>query len=778
MHMAGHPLNTISTILTQLHMRQLILTLCLLVIASSGRADDQTVGLVLSGGGSKGIAHIGFIQALEENEIPIDCITGTSMGAIVGALYAIGYSPRDMMELLKSPDFMDWATGSTPVKERYLYNQPRQTPEWLGINFDTGDSAMMAGIFPTRLINPQPMNEAFMEIFSPAVGAANSDFNRLFVPYRAIASDVYRHKKVVFSRGQLPLAVRASMSFPLVFQPIMVDGTLLYDGGLYDVYPVDVMMEDFNPDRVIGVDVSTPNTPPGLNDLVSQVENMVMSGYLPKFPDDKGVNVVMDLSRFGLTNWDAATEIYRLGYQRGLALADSLKQRISARRSVTEVDRRRHEFRDKIRQMKFRSVRVSDTDPGKAEFIRHTFLGGHSLPLTQEQARSGFYRVTETGRMRNLVPHAAYDSVSGMFDLDLHADVSKDFKAGVGGYVTSGTQSLLYAGLHYSALDFHKPMADLGGWAGQSYLAVSGRVGYELKTGLPQRLWLTATASRERFDEREKMFYDFSSPAFNIGSEISAVASWEMAAGRHGTLEASLGYGHLTESYRAPLPFSPELPRQRVIRDLGRARLIWHRSALDSEYLPTSGWEVEAEVSGYFGKRRMRLADDDGSTTPAWVTGYARAVNYFNLSRKITLGAGVTALYSTQKLTTDYTSSLVMASAYQPFSWMESTFNPAWRTNRFVAVELTPIWKVSNLFQLRLDGRWYVPMQRILPAEGHGARYGHWFGSSDFVGEFSAAMKLPFGAVRAYVHYTTSHFDHWGAGISLGMLLKAPRFMR
>lgn len=102
-----------------------------------------------------------------------------------------------------------------------------------------------------------------MTLYAGGMAACGSDFDRLMVPLRTVASDIYHHRSVVFSHGDLADAVRASMSFPMVFQPIEVDSMLLFDGGLYDVYPVDVMMRDFNPDRVIGVNVSSPDTKPG-----------------------------------------------------------------------------------------------------------------------------------------------------------------------------------------------------------------------------------------------------------------------------------------------------------------------------------------------------------------------------------------------------------------------------------------------------------------------------------------------------------------------------------
>lgn len=120
------------------------------------------------------------------------------------------------------------------------------------------------------------MNFAFMRIFAPYSAQANNDFNQLFVPFRAVASDVYHKRAVILRNGDLGDAVRASMSFPFVFKPIEIDSVLVYDGGIYNNFPVDVMKEDFNPDVIIGSVVATEVTKPKEDNLMTQIENMVM----------------------------------------------------------------------------------------------------------------------------------------------------------------------------------------------------------------------------------------------------------------------------------------------------------------------------------------------------------------------------------------------------------------------------------------------------------------------------------------------------------------------
>ena len=255
-----------------------LLTIILIALLPSLLNAQQKVGLVMSGGGAKGLAHIGVIKALEEENIPIDYATGTSMGAIVAALYSMGYTPDEMIAVMKSSDFQRWYTGTMDRKYMFYFKRPKDVPDMVSIHFDIKDSLRI--LKPTvNLISATPMNLGFMEIFAGANAACRSDFDSLMIPFRCVAADVHKKKQVVFSNGDLGDAVRASMSYPFFFKPIRKDGILLYDGGIYNNFPLDIMKDEFSPDMIIGSVVSDNPPPPDERDIMSQVQNMIMQGF-------------------------------------------------------------------------------------------------------------------------------------------------------------------------------------------------------------------------------------------------------------------------------------------------------------------------------------------------------------------------------------------------------------------------------------------------------------------------------------------------------------------
>ena len=170
------------------------------------------------------------------------------MGAIVGGLYSCGYTPQEMMEPILSPGFASWSTGQIDPNLIYYFLSEPQTPAFgkVNINLQRNDSTT-SSIIPSSLISPLPMNFAFMDLFAAYTAQCGGDFNRLFVPFRCVTSDVTHKHKIVCSRGALSDAIRASMSFPGVFAPIKMNGVDVYDGGIYDNFPVDVMRHFLRP---------------------------------------------------------------------------------------------------------------------------------------------------------------------------------------------------------------------------------------------------------------------------------------------------------------------------------------------------------------------------------------------------------------------------------------------------------------------------------------------------------------------------------------------------
>ena len=236
--------------------RSVAITLCFLIACTApvAQADDDSrqarprIGLVLSGGGARGLAHVGVLRVLEENRVPIDAIAGTSMGAVIGGLYASGMTPAEIESLVRT---LDWKSAfqDRPPREDMSFRRKQDDREFL-VRFPLGVKSGKLRV-PRGLIQGQKLTQILRR---ETIAVADvDDFDRLPTRFRAIATDLETGERRVLAGGGLTEALRASMSAPGVFAPVELDGRLLVDGGLVENLPVDVGKE-MGVDVVIAVD--------------------------------------------------------------------------------------------------------------------------------------------------------------------------------------------------------------------------------------------------------------------------------------------------------------------------------------------------------------------------------------------------------------------------------------------------------------------------------------------------------------------------------------------
>lgn len=234
------------------------------VLAAATEQSRPRVGLVLSGGGARGAAHVGVLKVLDEMRIPIDAIAGTSMGAVVGGLYASGMPIADVEKLLRSVNWED-AFKDRPPREELGFRRKQDDREFL-VRYALGVTDK-GFVLPRGLVQGQKLEQVLRGASLPV--AAIQSFDRLPIPFRAVATDLETGEPVILDSGDLVTAMRASMSAPGVFAPVERDGRLLVDGGLTDNLPVEIARA-MKVDVLIVVDVSFPLY--AAEDLTSPIE--------------------------------------------------------------------------------------------------------------------------------------------------------------------------------------------------------------------------------------------------------------------------------------------------------------------------------------------------------------------------------------------------------------------------------------------------------------------------------------------------------------------------
>ena len=567
----------------------LFLSACLLLLPF---VQAQKVGLVLSGGGAKGMTHIGIIRALEENNIPIDYITGTSMGAIIGSLYAMGYSPDDMEALLRSEDFKRWYSGQVEPEYGYYFKQNRPTPEFFNIRFSFKDSLhIKPQILPTSMVNPIQMNLVFVELFARATAACSGDFNRLFVPFRCIASDVYNKKPLIMRRGDLGDAVRASMSFPFVFKPIEIDSVLAYDGGIYNNFPTDIMREDFKPEVIIGSVVAANPGKPKENDLMSQLENMIMQKTDYTLPDSLGIIMTFKYDDVSLLDFDRLQELHDIGYNRTISLMDSIKGRIHRRVSAENVRLRRLVYRSNLPQFRFRDIYIEGANPQQQAYIKKEFHDEDHEVFTYEDLKRGYFRLLSDNMISEIIPHAVYDSENDLYSLHLKVKMEDNFSVRMGGSVSTTSSNQIYLGLGYQDLNYYSKEITLDGQIGKVYNNAQLMAKIDLPTRIPTSYRLIASLSTFDYYKKDKLFSKNDKPSFNSKDErfVKLMVALPFLANKRA--EISIGYGKLQDNYfqSSVINFDKDRSDRSTYNLLGGA-IGFYGSTLNARQYATKGY--------------------------------------------------------------------------------------------------------------------------------------------------------------------------------------------
>lgn len=288
----------------------------------SQKVSNPKIGLVLSGGGAKGLAHIGTLKIIDSLGIKIDHIAGTSMGAIVGSLYASGYTGKQLDSIFKTIDFDKIISDDIPRESKTYYE--RRNTERYAVTLPFKDYKIQ---LPSSLSKGQNIYDLLSRLLAHVKDV--DDFNKLPIPFLCIATDVTTGEEIVLDSGYLPKAVNASGALPSLFAPVEIDGRLLIDGGVIDNYPIEKLKAK-GVDIIIGVDVQddlkSREELSGALDILSQINNFRTINAMKHKAPKTDVYIAPDINDFTVVSFDLGKEIIKKGEQAGRAKIDELKE--------------------------------------------------------------------------------------------------------------------------------------------------------------------------------------------------------------------------------------------------------------------------------------------------------------------------------------------------------------------------------------------------------------------------------------------------------------------
>lgn len=749
--------------------------LALLFIAIQQPLYAQGTGLVLSGGGAKGVAHIGVIKALEENNVKIDYISGTSIGAIVGCLYAMGYTCEEMLDLFKSEEFNRWKSGEIETRYRFTYNLQEGDASIVSLPLKREDDGTIAQ-FRTYLIPSQVMDFAFMELTGGANALCKRDFDKLMIPFRCVAADIYKKEAVIFRKGNLAHVVRASMNYPLYFEPVIINSRLLFDGGIYNNFPFEVLRDDFNTDFLIGSKVSGQSKKPGREDLFLQLENMIMQETNFSIPDTLGLVIDTKFTDVDLLDFEKADSLFLAGYENARKMMPQILERARLI-SDSELAEKRSTFREKLPELKFRNILINGVDGQQEEYIRNLISKEEEL-ITLDQLKTEYFRLISEENIINAYPEAVYNETDKTFDLILNIKLKGSYNLKAGGLVSFTGYNQAYLGFDYYALSDVFNRFSINTYFGRFYssLRLAHRIAVPRKNILLIDLDLT-TNRWNYFTNDVTSLFDPLSPVYILKRETSFSTTLGKPVNNNTTLKAGIAFNWLNNDYYQTRIFDVEKEPDNTQYFIGTLKLKLEGDKLDEKLYPRSGNKIEGALffnTGfeYFEQGRndtIELQQDMG-LRHTWLSLKFRNENYLKLSERLTLGSLLDFTLSNQGFSSNYTSTLINSYRFYPTEYSKQLFGGSLRSNSYIAAGIKPIYYIRDNLSVRSGMYCFAPFRPISNNDGFAVKE-DLFSQFEFIAELGLGYHTPVGPVGIGINYFSHESTKLYYYINFGYIL-------
>lgn len=714
--MAGIPAHDhkVKNYLRMVRIKWLILSLFLLTPVAS---QAQSVGLVLSGGGAKGLYHIGVLKALEENNIPIDYISGTSMGAIIGGLYATGISPEDIQEIFESNQIKYWLSGRIENRYKFYFKQMYENAAMLTLRFDPKQSKKPA--MPWSLIATNQLDMAFIEFFAQATAASGGDFDKLFVPFRCVATDVIGRQAVVFREGDVGMAVRASMTLPMAFRPVQSGSATLYDGGMFDNFPWKVLMQDFNPDILIG-SKSVGSGEELDDDIIDQVFSLTTLHTDYELPRETDIMIARVMKDVPIMDFDKVTYTIEKGYEDALEKMDDIKAAIGRRSDIASVKAKRGEYRESLPPFEFEDFTIEGLTEEQTEHVNKLLgLTDKNDSYDFDKFRYEYFKILAEGEIEADFPKLTYDTETQKFRLSIPMTTKPSLKLMIGGNISSTALNQAYLGLEYRTIEHSNNRYNLDGYLSTFYSSISlmGRHDFVRK----QSMYVDYGAAANTYN-----YYRSHSGFLSKGNDITyskfrdyyATTSIGTPLSRHSVLNFRINSGMTEYLYFQNTGYNSDDKMDRTHFGHIGGKLELERKNQDFAQHPTKGIYQAISVIGVTGKEKYMpgisgsdLGQPRSKHSRQWIGARFTREQYMSSrpAKWLSIGYMVDAVATTKtNFSNEYVANMIYP-VFAPTPHSKIVYMKEFRSDIFAGGGIIPTFHFSENLYFRTSAYVFVP---------------------------------------------------------------------
>ncbi len=757
-------------------MRRFQATLCITLLFFT--AYGQGVGVVLSGGAAKGLAHVGVLKALEENEIPIDYIVGTSMGGIIAGCYAAGMSPDQIENMALSEQFLRLVNGMPEKGFNYFYHQSEDNPHFLKLNLSL-DSILNLQL-NTSIASDVSLNFALADMFAQATAISNNNFDSLFIPLRVVAADIFTQNEVILRDGILSDALRATQTVPFFYNPIRVDGKYLFDGGVYNNFPVDVAQKEFNPGVIIGSNVSSKiynDYPYSLDEklIANSLIFLLLDKSDPASVPENGVYIQPNLKGYTSFDFADAKSLIDSGYVQTLRQIDEIKKKVAGRVTCEEITAKRNAFNNRTPPMVFDKLSFEGFNRKQRKYISRIFKynekNAHSFHYTK--AKRGYFRLVSEDYFSNVYPNILFDRSRHAYELRLTRRPQKNFQVDFGGVIATRNISNIYLGLNF--FNFNNQLLHIytGFQTGNFYKSA------DIKTRLdfPFQFYLEPYLGFNSWDflQTDDLLYDVRRPTVlrRVNRKFGFNIGWPLGNQFKGVLRAE-GFNNRDSYVNGDVFVSSDTLD--ILRTLGiKGELVFTTNTLNRKQYANSGKYFN------FALQYFNLEEDfyPGSTSVEtsqsranhqWFRFKATAEQYFKAGW-YRPGYFAQAVFSNQPFFRNYYGTLINTPGFNPIQDSPTLMLDNFRAFNYVGGGFRNVFTLRNRLDLRLEAYVFKPIEYLQQGMNQEAVVIEDLRTVYFASTAGLVMHSPLGPVSLSVNYYDDKQNQLGVLLHIGYLL-------
>lgn len=725
-----------------------------------------------------GFAHIGVLKALEENQIPIDYITGASSGALVGAMYAAGYSPIDIEQYVKSERFKTIVDGTIEPHNRFLFFNEDDDANIISIGVSL--DSLNQRILPTKFKNSTYLDYQMLVYLGTVSEHVGGDFSKLFVPFQCVASDITTKQSILLKEGKLNEAVRASMTYPFFIQPIKINGQLLFDGGLYNNFPSDIMDKSFKPDFIIGSNVSSNATPPSETDIISQIINMTVTPTSFTIPHNKGIMISPET---GITtfSFDEIDKAIQSGYDATIKMIDSIRLHVTRKSDTLTIKKKRDEFYKICRKIIVSEIETKNTNLSSDYYIRKSFFPSNkNLDSTTFAKR--YFRLSENPGVDFIYPKFTLLKDS-TYKLELQSRKAKELLIEIGGLFSSRSINTGYLGLKLNKIKKREYFIKTESYFGKFYGSAKIIGNITLPTRIPISFQAYYTINRWDYFRSLSSFFEDVKPSFLVQNEQYYGSLIKIPFTNNGKLIVDIRNFTTKDNYYQTDKFTSKdtsdftkfegncIKIQSEINTLNRKQFSSRGKLLLIKFKYVKG--IEDSESGSTSISKYSI-----SKNHEWFVFQIEKQHYLIDKNIYHMGYHIKGTYSNQSLFSNYTASLLSTQEFSPFPDCQSLFLPEYRSPKFIGVGLNNIFSIYKNIELRTDFYLYQAFNKINKTNDVSIYYEKAKLFTDYLISTSLLYHSPVGPLRITANYYPLQKNPVNLSFSYGYLIFNERAIR